>query len=180
MEASILLWVIAALAYSAFPTHANELVVEEAVCRMRNGTVKGDIRLYYTDGFTRVIVSGTIRGLTPGDHGLHVHTYGDLANGCRNAGPHYNPFNLNHGGLNDVIRHVGDLGNVDADSDGIAEFSIGAIPNLIYLNGATSVVGRSLVIHANEDDLGDGGDQESRENGNSGPRIGCYIIGIDA
>ena len=30
-------------------------------------------------------------------HGIHVHTYGDLSNGCTSTGGHYNPLNTDHG-----------------------------------------------------------------------------------
>jgi Cu-Zn family superoxide dismutase len=44
------------------------------------------------------------------------------------------------------------LGNVEVQKDGICKFSL--TDNLISLVGETSVVGRSLVVHAQEDDLG--------------------------
>jgi len=42
---------------------------------------------------------GQIKGMLMGKHGFHIHTFGDLSNGCVSAGPHYNPFNTTHGGL---------------------------------------------------------------------------------
>ena len=41
--------------------------------------------------------TGTISGLGPGLHGFHVHAKGDLRNGCKAAGGHFNPFASNHG-----------------------------------------------------------------------------------
>ena len=53
-----------------------------------------------------------VRGLNPNSlHGFHIHEYGDLTEGCKTAGPHYNPFAVEHGAYSGV-RHVGDMGNL--------------------------------------------------------------------
>ncbi|KAE9415214.1 hypothetical protein Angca_010304 [Angiostrongylus cantonensis] len=59
-----------------------------------------------------VTINGSVSGLTPGLHGIHIHEIGDLGNGCLNARGHYNPTNNPHGAPSDRIRHVGDLGNL--------------------------------------------------------------------
>uniref|UniRef100_A0A0K0D4L0 Superoxide dismutase n=1 Tax=Angiostrongylus cantonensis TaxID=6313 RepID=A0A0K0D4L0_ANGCA len=59
-----------------------------------------------------VSINGSVSGLTPGLHGIHIHEIGDLGNGCLNARGHYNPTNNPHGAPSDRIRHVGDLGNL--------------------------------------------------------------------
>ena len=64
---------------------------------------------------------------------------GDLSNGCASAGPHFNPFEMTHGAPTDVNRHVGDLGNIETDSKGVATFSFE--DSLISLNGPLSIVG---------------------------------------
>lgn len=50
--------------------------------------------------------------------------------------------------------------------------------SVISLNGPLSIVGRGLVVHAGEDDLGTGGDAGSMTTGNAGPRLGCGIIAV--
>ncbi len=89
-------------------------------------------------------VVGTITGLSEGKHGLHIHQYGDLSDGCASTGVHYNPYGNNHGGPTDDEHHVGDLGNIVANSAGVAEFEIHA--ELLNLNGPYSVVGRAIVV----------------------------------
>lgn len=39
-----------------------------------------------------------IGGLTPGQHGFHIHEKADFSNGCISAGPHFNPHKVAHGG----------------------------------------------------------------------------------
>ena len=118
------------------------------------------------------VITGQITGLKPGMHGFHIHEFGDLSKGCESAGGHYNPTGVSHGDLN--RGHVGDLGNIEANDQGVASFTINA--SRVNLMGEESVVGRSIVVHSGEDDLGKGGDAESLKTGNSGSRVGCGVI----
>jgi len=116
-------------------------------------------------------VSGEIRGLTPGKHGFHVHEYGDLsASDGTSAGGHFNPDDLPHGGPEDERRHVGDLGNITANEQGIARFRF--IDEHLAVSGRHSIVGRGLIIHAGRDDL------TSQPTGAAGARVGMAVIGI--
>ena len=101
---------------------------------------------------------------------------GNLIEGCKTAGPHYNPFGTVHGGPEAEVRHVGDLGNVVAGEDGVANYEYE--DRLIMLHGEISVIGRSCVCHANEDDLGLGGHELSSTTGNAGGRLACGVIGL--
>uniref|UniRef100_W5KMP5 Superoxide dismutase [Cu-Zn] n=1 Tax=Astyanax mexicanus TaxID=7994 RepID=W5KMP5_ASTMX len=151
-------------------------MVHKAVCVLKGtGEVTGTVFFEQGDG-APVKVSGEITGLTPGLHGFHVHAFGDNTNGCISAGPHYNPYNKTHGGPTDEIRHVGDLGNVTAGADGVAKINIE--DKMLSLSGPHSIVGRTMVIHEKEDDLGKGGDEESLKTGNAGGRLACGVIGI--
>lgn len=123
-----------------------------------------------------VKVTGEISGLGQGLHGFHIHEFGDNTNGCTSAGAHFNPHGKEHGGPTDATRHVGDLGNVVADASGVAKVNI--TDSMISLTGDHSILGRSLVVHADPDDLGKGGHELSKTTGNAGARAGCGVVGI--
>ncbi|KAJ5104576.1 RNA-induced silencing complex nuclease component Tudor-SN [Penicillium alfredii] len=105
------------------------------------------------------------------ERAFHVHQFGDNTNGCTSAGPHFNPFSKTHGAPTDSERHVGDLGNFKTDAEGNATGSVQ--DKLVKLIGAESVLGRTLVVHAGTDDLGRGGNEESKKTGNAGARPAC-------
>ncbi|KAF8766784.1 Extracellular superoxide dismutase [Cu-Zn] like protein [Argiope bruennichi] len=107
-------------------------------------------------------------------HGFHVHASGDLSNGCQSTGSHYNPKNANHGGPNALVRHVGDLGNIECDDHGVANIVFS--DDVASLKGPYSIVGKAIVIHALPDDLGLGGNEESLKTGNAGTRLACCVI----
>ena len=143
----------------------------KAVAVLEHGDAKGIINFVQKPG-KATIISGAISGLTEGLHGFHIHEFGDLSDGCDSAGGHYNPHGVDHGDVDN--GHIGDLGNIEANSKGVAEFKIKS--KTIQLQGATSIVGRAVVVHEDEDDLGKGGDEESLKTGNAGNRAGCGVI----
>ncbi|XP_064093333.1 superoxide dismutase [Cu-Zn]-like [Macrobrachium nipponense] len=120
-------------------------------------------------------IEGEILNLTPGPHGFHVHDLGDLSGGCVTAGGHYNPYKKNHGAPEHRERHIGDLGNIQADTQGRAYVNV--TDPLVSLVGPRSVIGRAVVVHADEDDLGLGGHADSLKTGNAGGRVACGVIG---
>tara|TARA_B100001094_G_scaffold331006_1_gene397916 strand:- start:3900 stop:4409 length:510 start_codon:yes stop_codon:yes gene_type:complete len=130
-----------------------------------------------------------IEGLKPGKHGFHIHEKGNLLEGCGSLCAHFNPDNTTHGDISDSKnnRHAGDLGNIIADKNGVCKQVF--YDKIIKLSGKYNIIGRSVVIHENEDDLGLGGldeegniidkklHKESLKTGNAGKRIACGIIG---
>nr|ADK46868.1 chloroplast Cu/Zn superoxide dismutase [Bruguiera gymnorhiza]CAM98443.1 chloroplast ribosomal protein L32 [Bruguiera gymnorhiza] len=132
--------------------------------------VEGVVTLTQEDeGPTTVNVH--VSGLTPGPHGFHLHEYGDTTNGCISTGAHFNPNKMTHGAPEDETRHAGDLGNIVANADGVAEAKI--VDKQIPLSGPNTVVGRAFVVHELEDDLGKGGHELSLTTGNAGGRLAC-------
>jgi len=148
-------------------------MVAKAVCVIA-GDVKGTV--FFEQAGSNVNVTGEISGLAPGQHGFHIHEFGDNTNGCTSAGPHFNPESKEHGGPDASVRHVGDLGNVQAGADGVAKINI--TDKQISLDGAHSIIGRTVVVHADIDDFGVGGHELSKTTGNAGARLGCGVIGL--
>lgn len=138
------------------------------------GSVSGTVR--FEEEGSKVKISVDMAGLTPNkEHGFHVHEAGDMTDKCTSACAHFNPYKKNHGGPDSKERHVGDLGNVKADKNGKAKYSF--YDSMIKLKGKCSILGRSIVIHADTDDCGKGNNAESLKTGNAGKRLSCGVIG---
>ena len=117
-----------------------------------------------------------INNLSDGKHGFHIHEYGDLTDSCSSACSHFNPDHETHGGLNTKVRHAGDLGNI-ISKDGKAKGTMFA-KKLTLSPGKYSILGRMIIVHEDEDDLGKGNNEESLKTGNAGKRLTCGVIGL--
>ena len=118
-----------------------------------------------------VRVQAHIHGLTPGKHGFHIHEFGDCSSpDGSSAGGHFNPAMAPHAGPESHKRHVGDLGNIEADEKGHATHDV--IDAQLRFDGPTSILGRGLIIHEKADDL------KSQPSGDAGGRISCGVIGV--
>lgn len=116
-------------------------------------------------------ITARIEGLEPGNHGFHIHQFGDIRKSDgTSAGGHFNPENVNHGAPTDSVRHVGDLGNILANKNGIATYN--RIDSVITFSGKHSIMGRGIIIHAGVDDLA------SQPTGAAGSRVAMGVIGI--
>ncbi len=147
--------------------------VHEAVAVVyptRGNTALGTV--WFTDVPGGVRVVGEFHGLPVDSRlGFHIHEFGDCtAPDASSAGGHYNPEGHSHGGSDSPSHHAGDLGNIRSSPAGDAYLDITA-PD-VSIDGVHPILGRSVVIHARQDDL------HSQPAGNSGPRIGCGVIGI--
>jgi Cu-Zn family superoxide dismutase len=140
-----------------------------------DSSVKGTVR--FTEYEHEVVISVDIKGLRPNSkHGFHVHECGDMTDKCESMCAHFNPYGKQHGGPGDKERHVGDLGNLVADKNGRAKYV--QRDTMIKLRGTKcNIIGRGLIIHEDEDDLGRGGQKDSLVTGHAGKRIACAVIG---
>ena len=144
------------------------------------GRLKGSyVSFKQDDPFSAVKVSGHIENLAPGKHGFHVHQFGNLlSSDCTSCGGHFNPTNAEHGSRTSVSSHAGDFGNITASHDRHSTFHF-STPKVSLFEGELSIIGRSLVIHEDEDDLGKGGHADSLTTGHAGKRLDCAVIGYD-
>jgi superoxide dismutase, Cu-Zn family len=152
------------------PAHKSQSAEAAVAVLKPTGEYKAHGKVHFQKQEGSVHLSGQIEGLTPGLHGFHIHEFGDLsaADGS-SAGGHYNPGGHKHGGPDKPNRHAGDLGNVKADEKGVARIDI-----KVEGIDIADIIGRSLVVHADADDL------KSQPAGNAGPRAALGVIGIAA
>ncbi len=131
-------------------------------------TVTGVVAFAKVEGGMRVMA--TVKNLAPGLHGFHIHEYGDCsAVDAVSAGGHFNPLNKPHGAPNSAERHVGDLGNIEANQSGLA--TVDFVDPLLSLEGPQAIIGRSVIVHAKADDL------KTQSTGAAGARLACGVIG---
>lgn len=118
-----------------------------------------------------------VSGLAPGsEHGIHFHETGTCEPPTfESAGSHFNPTNAQHGLDNPQGPHVGDMPNIHARDDGVADTTF--VKPDTRLRGDTTSLQRSgglaLVVHAERDD------QTTDPSGNSGDRIACGVVRIE-
>ena len=129
------------------------------------------------DGSGIVHVNVHVKGLTPGLHGIQIHSVAACSPTFAAAGGHYNPLGRLHGLANPGGAHAGDLPNLIVNADGIGHLDA-TTDRVTLRNGATTLfdttanaVGSAFIIHANEDDQ-----VTDATNGGSGARIACGVI----
>ncbi len=133
----------------------------------------------------KVVLTETTQGLqimafldnvTPsGKHGFHIHEKGSCEENGKAAGGHFNPKSVAHGLLakdGSEKAHVGDMGNIEIDESGSGMLNV-FLPGVKLTGEENNVIGRAIILHAQEDDYG-------QPTGNAGARIGCGVIEISS
>ena len=159
--------VISALLLSACATPMGRPAAGADLLARSGSTVSGKVSFSEANG--RLRVTARVAGLTPGEHGFHLHESGDCsAADASSAKGHFNPTGQAHGDHAAAVHHGGDMPNLVAGADGVAIYDVEL--SGLTLDGPTGVLGRSVVVHADADDF------RSQPAGNSGKRIACGTI----
>jgi Cu-Zn family superoxide dismutase len=139
--------------------------------------VSGTVEFCAVDGGVKVIAN--VSGLPAGQHGFHIHEFGDISDAAKamKTGGHYDPAGTKHhmlmtGSTMDGAtgHHAGDLGNLTADESGKAHLEV-TLTGVTLMGDTNPIVGRAVIIHDKPDDGG-------QPTGNAGGRIGQGVIGI--
>lgn len=144
------------------------------VAVFKDAEIQGEVVI--TNCKQGVMLKAIFTKLPPGPHGFHIHKAGDLrGEGCMGLCEHYDLGRHVHGAgpTSKKERHTGDLGNISMPS------KKSRVRKSYYVKGPSvaDLLGRSLIVHEGEDDLGQGDHDDSKTTGHSGKRMGCAIIG---
>lgn len=132
--------------------------------------VKGTVTFTQTPEGIKVVAD--LAGVdAAGKHGFHIHEGTECVGDFKSAGGHFNPSaSALHAIPPTTPRHNGDLGNFEfAQGSGHLEI----VTTDLSLDGANSVVGHAVILHAKEDD------GKTQPTGNAGDRIACGIVTLD-
>jgi Cu-Zn family superoxide dismutase len=148
--------------------------MSKAICCLINENI--NVIVSFSQTYRGIIIKADVIDLPPGKHGFHIHRSGNLLKGCDSACDHWNPFNKEHGSAIGEERHAGDLGNIEKGKK--YKYFLKGLSISGSTNPKKNLLGRSVIIHADEDDLGLTDHPFSKTTGNSGKRIICAIIGL--
>lgn len=133
--------------------------------------VSGTITFIEKDGM--VTMEGTITGLTKGVHAIHLHEKADCSSpDGKSSGGHWNPTGQPHGAWGaETGYHKGDIGNITANAEGVAEVSLSTDEWCIGCgDDSKDIMGKAVIVHQGEDDL------TSQPSGAAGTRVSCAGI----
>ncbi|MBW3551406.1 MAG: superoxide dismutase family protein [Proteobacteria bacterium] len=158
------------------PASAPVSTAESATVNLASASgslVSGKLKLVPSPDGVRV--AGEIGGLTANSsHGIHIHQNGDCsAADASSAGGHFAPAGNPHGKVDAPTHHAGDMNNISANAEGVAQVEVHARNVTLGGGAANDVAGRAVIVHAQPDDY------TSQPSGDAGARVACGVIRVD-
>jgi superoxide dismutase, Cu-Zn family len=170
MRTTLALVTLCLLTSPAFAKAKNALVVP-----IKTSTGEDAGTATFTQDKSKLSIKLDLKNLPVGEHAVHIHAKPLCdAPDFKTAGGHFNPENKQHGTLNPMGHHAGDLPQnviIGEGHVGQATFKVDylsldpASPNSIIANGGTAIV-----VHEKADDM------KTDPTGNAGNRIACGVI----
>ena len=154
-------------------TVAKSPTATAVIAAKSNSAVSGMVT--FTENNGMVSMEAKLTGLTPGMHAIHIHEKGDCsAEDGSSAGGHWNPTSADHGEWGHDGFHLGDIGNLEADENGIARITKETDLWCIGCEDANkNIIGKAIILHKDADDL------KSQPSGAAGDRVGCGEIVLE-
>lgn len=145
-------------------------MVHIALAPTAGNAVSGMLML--TERANGVALSGSVSGLkADSEAAIHVHEIGDCsAPDASSAGEHFNPTTQPHGNPAGDAHHLGDIPNLKANNEGVAQIDVTVDELALTGPENRSVANRAIVIHALPDDY------KTQPSGASGARVACGVI----
>jgi superoxide dismutase, Cu-Zn family len=155
-----LMMLIAGAAFAAEKSKPVIFALKEA-----NGKSLGTAKVTAADNASKIHLN--VKGLTPGTHGIHVHSVAKCEGpDFKSAGPHADAAGRKHGFDNPEGPHIGDMKNFDVKKNGTSQAVVDSALKLEDFAAGD----KSIVIHEKADDY------KTDPAGNSGARVACGLL----
>lgn len=142
-----------------------------ATMNSASGSTANGTATFEQTGEKTVRMTIEMTGLTPGEHALHLHEFGDCsAPDATSAGGHWNPGGMQHGKRGEGEYHAGDVINLVADAEGKVSWSEEIEGWTIGGDETTNILNKGIIIHDKLDDF------KTQPTGAAGGRVACGVI----